>query len=359
VLIERVLVDGRPVSVPVNDLPVRLPPDHRKIEVEFTALNFAAPESILLQHQLAGWDDAWSEPKAERSVAYSRLGAGSYEFQVTARNAAGIWNREGAKFNFIVEPFLYQRWWFRLLVISAFTFVVIAVVRYASFRRLRTRVQRLEQEAALARDRARIAQDLHDDLGANLTQIALLSELAQNDFNKPDEARGHIDQIFRTAKSLTRSLDEIVWAVNPKNDSLDRFVAHLCTYAPEFLRSAGVRCRLDVPVEVPSITLPSDVRHHLHLGVKEALHNVAKHAGASEARVQLRLNADELVVVIADDGAGFGATPADGQDGLANLATRMREVGGKYERGGGTERGTVITLTVPLRPRPPKAGGSA
>jgi signal transduction histidine kinase len=189
----------------------------------------------------------------------------------------------------VVEPFPWQRWWFRIAVLALFTGGIIAGVRYVSFRRLRQQLVRLEQETALQRDRARIAGDLHDDLGANLTQIALLSELAQKDFGKPDEARDHIDQIFRTAKALTRSLDEIVWAVNPKNDSLDRFVAHFCTYAPEYLHSAGIRCRLDVPMDVPPLPLPADVRHHLHLAMKEALHNVAKHAEASEVKVKLSL----------------------------------------------------------------------
>ena len=116
---------------------------------------------------------------------------------------------------------------------------VVGVVRYVSFRRLRLRLRRLEQETAVQKERARIAKDLHDDLGAHLSQIAMLSELAQTDFHKPEQAHGHIDLIFRTARSVTRSLDEIVWAVNPRNDSLDRFTAHLCTFAPEFLRAAG------------------------------------------------------------------------------------------------------------------------
>jgi len=194
VMIERVLVDGQPKSLPGASGWVRLPPTHRKLELEFTALNFAAPESVQLQHRLEGWDDAWSEPKLERNVVLPRLPAGRYEFQVAARNAAGVWNRTGATLRFEVEPFLWQRWWFQLAAVLGFTGVVVAIVRYASYRRLRQRLLRLEQETALQRDRARIAHDLHDDLGANLTQIALLSELAQNDFEKPAAARGHLDR---------------------------------------------------------------------------------------------------------------------------------------------------------------------
>lgn len=359
VLIEQLLVDGRPFSLPAGETPVRLPPHHRRVDVEFTALSFAAPESVQLQHQLIGWDDHWSAPGATRAVAFPRLSAGKYELRVIARNATGVWNQEGARLRFVVEPFLWQRWWFRLAVLAGFTGGVIAVVRYVSFRRLRRRLQRLEQEAALQRDRARIAHDLHDDLGANLTQIALLSELAQNDFQNPEQARGHIDQIFRAARAMTRSLDEIVWAVNPKNDSLDRFVAHLCTYAPEFLRSGGVRCRLDVPVEVPAWPLPADVRHHLHLAVKETLHNVIKHAQAREVQLELRLENGELIITIADDGRGDTPLAAGtGRDGLLNLPARMREIGGRLERETLPGRGTTVRLSVRLPvPESPAASG--
>ena len=158
---------------------------------------------------------------------------------------------------------------------------------------------------------------------------------------------------------MTRSLDEIVWAINPKNDSLDRFVAHLCTYAPEYLRAAGVRCRLDVPVEVPAMALPADVRHHLHLAVKEALHNVAKHAGATEVKLQLSLTENELTVFIEDDGTGMANASKLGQDGLMNLAERMRQVGGQFKQQPGGERGTRISFTVPLGQRSGGKGAAA
>lgn len=158
----------------------------------------------------------------------------------------------------------------------------------------------------------------------------MLSELAQSDFNQPAQAREHIDLIFRTARSVTRSLDEIVWAVNPRNDRLDRFTAHLCTFAPEYLRAAGISCRLDVPMELPTTPLAANVRHHLYLAFKEALHNVVKHAGAKEVWLRLRVNAPELSLVIEDNGRGFEAKAgaAPGEDGLVNLRQRMAEIGG-------------------------------
>lgn len=354
VTVEATLVDGHAMKLKAGE-PLRLQPQHRRIDIEYTAFSFIAPESMEFRHRLEGWEDDWTGGGTERHASYSRLPAGQYTFRVTARPRVGEWTANDASLVFVVEPFLWQRWWFRVAALLAFTCAVIGVVRYVSFRRLRLKVASLEQETALQRDRARIAHDLHDDLGANLTQIALLSELAQHDFAVPEKARGHIDHIFKTARALTRSLDEIVWAVNPKNDSLDRYVAHLCTYAPEYLRSAGVRCRLDVPADVPPIVLPADVRHHLHLAVKEALHNVAKHAGAQVVRLQLSLEARGVRVMITDDGRGIDDAAKGDRDGLRNLAGRMSEIGGRFERQSAPGHGTTLLFTVPLH----GAGGTS
>jgi signal transduction histidine kinase len=205
------------------------------------------------------------------------------------------------------------------------------------------------------KERARIAKDLHDDLGAHLSQIAMLSELAQSDFHKPEQAHGHIDLIFRTARSVTRSLDEIVWAVNPRNDSLDRFTAHLCTFAPEFLRAAGITCRLDVPMDLPIRMLPANVRHHLYLAFKEVLNNVVKHAGATEVWLRLQLSPWELSLVIEDNGRGFrpGNGGAPGEDGLVNLRQRMGEIGGRFEQQSEPDKGTRTVLVAPLQQEAP------
>ena len=329
---------------------LKLPPGKRRLEFQYTGLSLGAPENVRFRYQLEGLDDHWNEAGRERSASYSLLPAGHYCFHVTACDNSGIWNKQGATLAFEVEPFYWQTWWFRLGLLGALMASIVGMVRYVSFRRLRLRLRRLEQETAVQKERARIAKDLHDDLGAHLSQIAMLSELAQSDFHKPEQAHGHIDQIFRTARSVTRSLDEIVWAVNPRNDQLDRFMAHVCTFAPEFLRSAGVSCRLDVPMDLPSTALPANVRHHLYLALKEALNNVVKHAGATEVWLRLQLGPRELSLVIEDNGRGFspGSEGAPGEDGLVNLRQRMAEVGGRFEQHSEPGRGTCTRLVAPL-----------
>ncbi len=365
VIIERVLVDGQELAVPGGDesallhtsrrrsgATLRLPPGHRKLEFEFTALSFIAPEHFRFRHRLEGLDEDWVEGGTERAVSYSRLSAGDYRFRVAACNNLGVWTEQDVGLTFAVAPFYWQTWWFRLgaggSVLAAFGWSI----RRFEKRKTQRRMETLERQHAIERERMRIARDLHDEMGANLTQIALLSELAQSDIAKPEQAKGHIDEVFRTAQSLTRSLDGIVWAVNPANDTLEQFVAHLCTFAPGFLQSAGVRCRLDVPEELPAIPLPAGVRHHLHLSIKESLHNIAKHAQATEVWLRLKLTPGELTLILEDNGRGFqpSSAAAPGADGLENLRQRMREIGGAVEQRSQAGCGTVTTLIVPLKP---------
>lgn len=362
VTIEQVRVDGQVMAIPGHsqllggelsptnvanlNQPLEIQPQHHELKIDFGVLSFASPENLHLKYRLEGYDQKWTETQ-QRSASYSRMPAGDYRFRVLACNNSGIWNETGATLQFTVLPFFWQTWWFRLGVISAFAVGLIAFAYYISVRRFRRELKRLEQETAVQKDRARIAKDLHDDLGANLSQIAMLSELAQSDLaKKPAQAHAHIDQIFRTARLLTRSLDEIVWAVNPRNDSLDGFVVHICQLAPELLRTAGIRPRLDMPMEVPPIKLAPNVRHQLYLALKEALHNVIKHANATEVWVRLKIEGDSLTLSVEDNGRGFetGLVPKKGGDGLMNLRHRMDDIGGRFEQHSEPERGTRVSF---------------
>jgi signal transduction histidine kinase len=349
-LIERVTVDDQPAKLSPGGRLV-LSPTHQRLDVDFTAPTFIAAENVRFRYRLQGWDAGWNEGGTHRRATYSRLPAGDYTFGVIARNNAGVWGPRETTVALTVPPFFWDRWPVRVASLFVFTVGVVAIARYASYRRLAHRLTRLEQETSLHRERSRIAQDLHDDIGASLTHIALLSELAQKDFDNPLQARGHIDQIFRSAKTVVRSLDEIVWTVNPKNDTLDVLITYLCTYAPDYLRSASIRCRLDVPLDVPSFPLPSQVGHHLFLAVKETLHNIVKHAGATEVWLRLRFAAETLTLTIEDNGRGFPSeslTVPDA-DGLGNLHQRLGSIGGSCTQQSESGTGTTTVLTVPLK----------
>lgn len=364
-LLTRVLVDERvvaeyrsltpdnvthqdpPLELAANEVTLHLPPEHRRIRFEFTVFSFNAPENIQFRHRLTGIEDDWVDAGSLRSVTYPHLASGSYDFQITARDSEGDWSPVVAHVRLAVAPFFWQTWWFRLLVVAVFTLCVIAVVRYVSFQRLRARLRHLEQQAAVQRERSRIAKDIHDDLGANLTQIAYLGELANQDRGEPNLVGERIGKISATARQAVKSLDEIVWAVNPRNDTLAHLLDYAGQFAVDYLRTMGIRCRLDFPTEVPPRELSTDLRHNLFLVIKEALHNIFKHARATEVRLRAVVDARALEVGIEDNGCGFAQAPEDAQaDGLRNMQQRMAEIGGEFRAESKPGKGTKIVLRL-------------
>jgi signal transduction histidine kinase len=299
---------------------------------------------------------------------YSFLPPGAYTFRVLACNNDGIWNENGARLALMVEPQIWQTWWFRLGAVAAAAGAVAGVVRGATRRRYRRKLERVERQRALEKERARIAKDIHDDLGASLTRITLLSQSARGDLERPEQAAADLDRIYTTARELTQAMDEIVWAVNPHHDTLDSLASYLGGFASDFLSAAGVRCRLDVPLRPPPLPVSAEIRHNLFLAFKEALHNIVRHAGASEVRVSLELehaNAG-FTLTVQDDGRGFdpdlahahgiaargGSGPrlASG-NGLSNMRLRLEEVGGACRIRSTPGAGALIQFRVP--PSPP------
>ena len=347
VIIESVAVDGGAARTGDGETALRLPPRHRKLEVTFTAPSFIAPEKVRYRHRLDGWDDDWVDAGDQHHVTYPRLPAGEYQFRVAACNSAGVWNESAATFGLVVLPFIWQTWWFRTVTTLLFTACVVAVVRYVSFRRLRTTLRRLEQETALQRERARIAEDIHDDLGAHMTQISLLGELTQR---RPEQARELAGQMATMARKGINSLDEIVWAVNPQNDTLPHLLDYAGQYAVDFLKAAGVRCRLDFPADPPARALSAEARHGLLLVIKEALNNVVKHAQASEVSLRASVSDGELRWEIADNGRGFATSSDDAQaNGLRNMRQRLAKLGGDCTIESQPGAGTKIRVQMPWK----------
>jgi len=349
VMIESVLVDGREQK---NDhmnsvwrQSIVVPAGHDRFEIHYTGLNFIAPEEVRFKYRLEGQDITWTEAGDTRIAYYSEVPPGHYQFHVTACNEDGVWNNSGSILEITVRPQFWQTGWFRAVVILCFLGIIVAAVRFVS-------TQKLHRQLALEKERSRIARDLHDQLGANLTQVALLGEMAEADKGSPEDIQTHAQQISQTARETTRSLDEIVWAVNPANDTLDGLVTYICKYAQEYLALAGLRYRADMPAQLPAIAFPPDVRHNIFLAFKEAVNNVVKHAQASEVWIQLRLQPDSFILEIDDDGRGLGSqdtTTAQSRDGLRNMRKRMEDIRGEFSIGPGTKGGTLVRLTVPIK----------
>ena len=233
-------------------------------------------------------------------------------------------------------------------MLAAFTAGIITTVRYISFRRLQQQLHSLQQQAALQKERARIAKDIHDDLGASLTQIAYLGELAHLNRNAPEKVAERISNMSATARQAVKSLDEIVWAVNPRNDTLVHLIDYVNQFAFGYLRLTGIRIRLDFPGHIPQRELSADLRHNIFLTVKEALHNVVKHAGATEVRLSASVTEQSLEIGVEDNGCGFASQPDDAlADGLRNMRQRMADIGGECRVESQPGGGTKVILHLP------------
>jgi signal transduction histidine kinase len=322
-------------------------------------LHWAAPP--LYQTRLSGVDDAWSPPSQADRRHYASLPPGEHVFEV--RSIAGETDRD---FPIASLPVMVAApWWRRPATVAAFGIALAAtaatIAREATRRRSRRVIEALEWQRAMDRERARIARDIHDSLGAGLTRMAMMSDLARKGAMPQTNLPDRLDAIYRNARSLARSVDEIVWAVNPRNDTVAQFTSYVVQDVEEFVHAGDLSLRLDVP-DGPSDErpLPTHVRHHVCLAIREALQNVLRHAEATHVDFSIRVDDASMNVAIRDDGVGFATDfpPAAEQDGLANMRHRLGEVGGSVAIASAPRSGTTVTFRVPVDFRRNGAGAT-
>jgi signal transduction histidine kinase len=355
VLIEEMRVDGEPVAL--RDRRIIVAPGHKQFDFNFTALNFDAGEKTRFRYRIDALDADWVDAGTRRTAHYGPLQPGHYRFRVMSCSNGGAWNGINAVIDFAVRPFFYQTAWFLILAAAGALGGAAFAARKIVTAKYRRQLARLEQQHAVERDRARIAKDIHDDVGAGLTQITLLTELARRE---PERVGKHLDRIAGSARQLTRAMDEIVWAVDPQHDTLNGLMDYISAYAEDFLHTAGIPCRMDLPVTLPAARVQAELRHNLFLALKETLNNVVKHARATEVWLRLRIEPKTFTLIVEDNGrgipvAGGGATGirADriaASSGLANLEKRLAAVAGRCEIHSRPGHGTRVEMTVALNP---------
>ena len=343
--LEELLVDGEPVTN--RSSPLQIPPGRSRLEFHYTGLSFVAPEKVQFKYRVEGLEKNWVEAGTKRVANYSFLPPGEYVFHVIACNNDGVWNEEGVSLPFRLLPHFWQTLWFRVLAGFLVVAAASGTVWFETRRRLHRRLEKMERRHAIEQERSRIAHDIHDDLGSQLTRITMLSESARSVVDDPKQAASDLHQIYDTAREATKAMDEIVWAVNPKHDTLESLASYLEKYALDFLGAAGIRCRLDLPLQSPGWELTSDARHNFFLAYKEALNNVVKHSSATEVQISLNLTAASFELDMADNGCGFDqknllsktvkeSRRFTGGNGMANMNQRLREIGG-----------TCVIISVP------------
>ena len=369
VVIERVTADGRTAAIwefgqapgagqssPPLDLRqaaahLVLPPGTRQIEFDYTGLGFASSHNVAFRYRMADWDRNWVEAGPRRGAYYNHLPPGNYHFQVIARTADGVWSPQGATLAVTVRPYFWQTWWFVAVCFAAGSLTLMGTGWGIARRRARRKLAKMAEAQALERERSRIARDIHDDLGAGLTQISLVSALAREDAADAGKSRAAGLKVEELSRDLVRSLDEIVWAVRPQHDNLNSVVDYLGFAARDLCEGSGVRCWFTGLPTVPALEVSASVRHNLLLACREAINNVLKHSGANEVRISLRLEAGDFTVEIADNGHGFDVVAGEAKrSGLLHIRQRLGEVGGRCAIDSVSGQGTTVRLTLPLDP---------
>jgi ligand-binding sensor domain-containing protein/signal transduction histidine kinase len=314
--------------------PITIAPGRGELEIHYTALSFQAPEKNRFKYMLEGLDSAWQDAGGQRVVLYHNLAPKSYRFRVIASNNDGVWNDTGASLALVLLPHYWQTWWFKAAIVALVALVLTLLYR--------VRVARLRE---LERLRVEIAANLHDDVGARLTKMAMVTEFVDRETAKGDRNKPHVQTLFTTTREVIQAMDEIVWTINPKNDTLDHLANYIFQYAQEYFQDTGVRCRLDLPAQLPDYAVSTEVRHNLFMAVKEALNNVLKHAAASEARVSLSVADDSITITITDDGRGFVPESAGAAgNGLANMKRRLESISGRLTLESKPGAGTTIKM---------------
>ncbi|MHB8521978.1 MAG: sensor histidine kinase [Limisphaerales bacterium] len=344
-----VLGDGQNSTAPPQMTAGKLevpPGGGHALEFRYWANDLTEPEASRFKYRLDPYDTDWTDAGARRVAYYSNLRPGSYRFQVIARDHHGTWNTTGATLPFYLAPYFYQTWWFRFVV------GVAALLVFSGLYYWRVQLQDLRHRAELLQERARIARELHDDLGANLTQASHYLERARRNAAPADNLETHVRKA-EAALDLTRqTMSQIIWAADPKRDNLAGLVAYLCQFAEEFLEAASVRCRLDVPDSLPPVPLSAEARHRLFLAAKEALNNSVKHARASGVSISVSVTATAFTITLEDDGCGFvpaapNPTTLAVGNGLCNVRQHVESLGGRFGLESQPGMGTRVIIEVP------------
>ncbi|MGC6466673.1 MAG: sensor histidine kinase [Akkermansiaceae bacterium] len=342
-----VTVDG--VSQPISSEGIKAGPGGASIGFHFTGLCLTSPEEVTYQVKMQGIDDAPRMLGTQREVTYAALPPGNYTFEVTATNGDGISTPNPKTILVSIEPHFWQEPWF--LFLSSFTLLAgaLGIGAFIMRRRTRRKLEEIRLHSALQNERSRISRDLHDDLGASLTELFILTELTAEN-TQPGPEVDNLKELSLKSKRAVGALDEIVWATSPEQDNLRSLVEYLSFFASDFLKSTNIRLLSDIATNIPEVEIGPRRRHHVVLTMREALNNAVKYAETDRVHLQVTLKQSQLQITLRDEGRGFDPKTISGGNGLSNMQKRMSDCGGNCRIESSPKEGTTVTLTMPLPP---------
>jgi len=354
VTIREIAVDGVAVSIEYQDgfSEVIVEPETRRIDIRFSGVGLSAPEKVVYRYRFADGDGGgdWISIGSQRSVSFLELEPEDYRFEVTAALQGGPWSPVSAVLKLRVRP----HWWETKTAVIAGILSLFTVLGLVGWAYANRRIQAAEGKRALDRavvkERERIAQDMHDDLGARLTQLSFQGELLKRSLDEPKKVNDGLDEVVSGVRQTAQALDEIVWMTNPRNDQLDRLISHLAQFATEMADGVGWKLELSLPDSIPNCVVEGASRHEMVMAVKEVINNASKHSGCRVLQFEVRVISGVLSLCVSDDGCGFEVAQSEEKgNGLFQLKRRIKSIGGEVQLKTELGRGTRVVLSVPLK----------
>lgn len=289
------------------------------ISFDFSGITTDQSQNVKYQYQLEGFDEFPNPLTSQATASYGNLSPDKYTFKVRALSSEGHWSKEAA-YSFTIRPPWWQTWWFRIIIIALSLVIVFGTTRFIYNYQLNRQRAVLEKELAIQYERQRISSDLHDEIGSTLSSINIYSNLAKTEKDKG----AYLDAITANINEVVGKLDDLVWKINPKYDSLESVIHRLLFYAEPVAAAKNILIDIQVEESLHSQKLDSESKHQLFLILKELVNNSLKHSGCNSLKIAFTSEKNQLQVMVADDGKGFKETQAPSiRNGLNNIKQRV------------------------------------
>jgi signal transduction histidine kinase/ligand-binding sensor domain-containing protein len=315
---------------------INLKPDESSFSIDFVGIDYAKPESIKLQYQLEGFDNEWITVKNPANIHFSNVPENTYNFKIRSLSDNGQITAEKSLKITIEAPF-WRTWWFRLIEVALILGLVYAFYRY-----------RINQLLQLQAVRNRISTDLHDEIGATLSGIGILSTIAKKQVAENHPAYSLLGRITDDALTIGNSIDDIVWSINPKNDELLSIIARMSRHAAELFDAKGIDYQIITPDMVEDIKLSMEQRRDVYLIFKEAVNNLIKYANCSKAMIEIGFENGKFQLTILDNGVGFDVSQTTTRNGIKNMKNRAEKLHGKLTIDAKIDTGTKVMLAFSI-----------
>jgi len=329
--------------------PIRLRHQQNNIEISFAALDLTQPYNNKYAWKLEPIDRKWIYGLGKHEVNYAGLPPGSYTFKIKGTGSGGAWNSKETSLAFIISPPWWQSWWMTASIILLSIFLLVAILRFYYHRKLKKQLEKqkviLEKQQLLEKERARIAADMHDDLGAGLTKIKYITEHILEKTDSGETIQPELEKLKGFSSELVESMGEIIWAISEKNNLLSNTLYYLRSYAVNYCEENELDCHFELPENFKDGIVSGNIRRNIFLLMKESLHNIVKHAQANSVTIKVTIS-ETLNLIISDDGKGFSENGDTKGNGLINMKKRIHELNGTIEFKNNI--GTTIIIGLPF-----------